>query len=176
MINISVSKKIKGFTFTELVIVIAIVAMLSVLVMNSVQEGKKRSRDLKQLSDMSVIQSALQQFKNRCGAYPWGGERLKIIGQYQTDCIGDPAAGIVLKTFLPVIPTPPVQSGVTDFYYNSWGRTYILHTKMESSGTMSSSMTEADRESFRYADLDSSLPQHCYDPNLYPLDYCLGSI
>ena len=50
-----------GFTLIELMIVIAIIGLLMSFAMTSIRSSRMRSRDVKRITDMRTIQSALEQ-------------------------------------------------------------------------------------------------------------------
>ncbi len=60
----------KGFTLTELMIVIAIIAVLGVLVSGNFINSLKRGRDVKRKTDLRAIKNAIEQYYSLCGSYP----------------------------------------------------------------------------------------------------------
>ncbi len=69
-VNMDVSKKSKGFSIIEMVVVIAIVGFLSTIIYSSFDSSKAQSRDQKRVSDVSAIQLALEQYFSAHGVYP----------------------------------------------------------------------------------------------------------
>ncbi len=63
-------KLVRGFTLVEIIIVIAIMAVLTAVVYSSFDASKAQSRDRQRVSDISVIQLALEQYFNKNGVYP----------------------------------------------------------------------------------------------------------
>ncbi|MDZ7744637.1 MAG: prepilin-type N-terminal cleavage/methylation domain-containing protein [Candidatus Saccharibacteria bacterium] len=59
----------KGFTIIELLIVIAIIAILAGIVLNSVQGAQAKARDAQRVSKIGNIQTHLEQYYNEEGAY-----------------------------------------------------------------------------------------------------------
>lgn len=60
----------KGFTIIELLIVIAIIAILAGLVLNNFQGAQARARDVHRITDINTIHSQLEVYFNENGAYP----------------------------------------------------------------------------------------------------------
>ena len=66
----SFSKSQKGFTIPELVVVAAIIAMLGTLTLNGPSGIRAKSRDTQRLSDMQVLQLALELYYENNETYP----------------------------------------------------------------------------------------------------------
>ena len=66
----NIFRKSKGFSLVEVIIVIAIMAVLSALIYASFNTSRAQSRDQKRISDISTIQLALEQYFNGHGVYP----------------------------------------------------------------------------------------------------------
>jgi len=60
----------KGFTLVELLVTISILAILMTIAMISYGNVQKNARDNKRKSDISTIQSALEQYHSDQGYYP----------------------------------------------------------------------------------------------------------
>lgn len=95
----------KGFTLIELMIVIAIIAIVFGIVITSANLVKRNSRDAKRQSDLRAIQSALEQYRADNIYYPAtlpsGGSSFFYNG----------------KTYLNSIPTDPTSSTSTPYVY-----------------------------------------------------------
>lgn len=59
-----------GFTLIEMLIVIAIIAILAGIVLSSVSSFQARARDTLRIGDLRNIQNYLELFFNKCGYYP----------------------------------------------------------------------------------------------------------
>lgn len=66
----SLKKAQQGFTIIELLIVIAIIAILSALVLNNFQGAQAKARDVQRVSDINNIHSKLEELYNETGGYP----------------------------------------------------------------------------------------------------------
>lgn len=60
----------KGFTLVELLIVLAIIAVLTGVAMSSISISRKKSRDAKRVSDIKQLQTALQLYYDTNRTYP----------------------------------------------------------------------------------------------------------
>lgn len=65
-------KKVSGFTLVEIMVALAVVAILSAMGLRGIQESGQQSRDAKRQADVRLIQSALELYKNKYGRYPEG--------------------------------------------------------------------------------------------------------
>ncbi len=81
-------KLVHGFTVVEIIIVISIMAFLTAVIYSSFDASKAQSRDQKRISDISMLQLALEQSFNKNGIYP-----------SQLDSL--------VPTYIPEIPTDP---------------------------------------------------------------------
>ena len=60
----------KGFTIIELLIVIAIIAILATLVLTNFQNAQAKGRDVARNTDINSIYTKLEEYHNESGAYP----------------------------------------------------------------------------------------------------------
>jgi prepilin-type N-terminal cleavage/methylation domain-containing protein len=63
-------KKKEGFTLIEILIVVAIIAILSSVVLIGLGPTQRAGRDARRISDLRQVQNALELYYNRCGYYP----------------------------------------------------------------------------------------------------------
>lgn len=63
----------KGFTLVELVVVIAIIAILTSVGLVSYTDFNRRARDARRKADLEVIRQALELYRADNGVYPDGG-------------------------------------------------------------------------------------------------------
>lgn len=63
-------KKNKGFTLIELLVVIAIIGLLSSIVLASLNNARRKSRDARRIADIKQIQVGLELYFDDHGEYP----------------------------------------------------------------------------------------------------------
>ncbi len=65
-------KNKKGFTLIEILVVVAIIAILASVVLIGLGPTRKAGRDARRISDLRQVQSGLELYFNKCGYYPGG--------------------------------------------------------------------------------------------------------
>lgn len=66
----TLKKAQQGFTIIELLIVIAIIAILAGLVLNNFQGAQAKARDTHRVTDINNLHSKLEEYNNDNGSYP----------------------------------------------------------------------------------------------------------
>lgn len=66
----TLKKAQRGFTIIELLIVIAIIAILAGLVLNNFQGAQAKARDTQRVTDVNNMHSKLEEYYNENSAYP----------------------------------------------------------------------------------------------------------
>lgn len=91
----------KGFTLIELLVVIAIIGILSSVVLASLNDARRKSRDARRVSDIKQLQLALEFYFDANRTYP-----------FQLD---DGADSLATEGYMAQIPTDPTTQ-VAYFY------------------------------------------------------------
>src|SRR5579872_5066555 len=60
----------KGFTLIEILIVVAIIAILASIVLVGLGPTQQSGRDARRLSDLHEVQNVVELYYNDCGFYP----------------------------------------------------------------------------------------------------------
>ncbi len=119
----------KGFTLVELLIVIAIIAILAGLILANYQEARKQSRDEKRKIDIEQIALALRLYVEKNGQTVTCIDGMKIDGSTnivtldggaQPDCSADDGPNIMdhLNSYFGGnIPHDPLGPNNNDYYY-----------------------------------------------------------
>ncbi|MFA5420635.1 MAG: type II secretion system protein [Patescibacteria group bacterium] len=95
-------KKIKkAFTLIELLVVIAIIGILATLAVVALQQARSSARDIRRVSDMKQISTALDLFMYENGRYPTEEEFYSVSGM-----LISPSSGEVFMYQIPEAPTP----------------------------------------------------------------------
>lgn len=131
--------KRSGFTLTELMIVITIIAILSAIGFSSYTNAQKIGRDSRRKSDLKAIQTALELYYQQNGTYvtlsspaystdsTWGSAPVFLGGSSYTNYINQ----------MPKDPLDPSTNNRYD-YFSSTSSTYYLCATLESPNTSDS--------------------------------------
>lgn len=110
--------KKNGFTLTELLVVMAIIAILAGLTLTGYQVARKAARDGRRKSDLEQVRSALEMCRTDTGSYPAG----PLYSGNNITC------GV--NTYLQ-IPNDPSQYR---YYYTTTAAGYVLCAYLETGG------------------------------------------
>jgi general secretion pathway protein G len=77
----------RGFTLIEILVVVGIVALVGTLAAIAVNAARSKQRDATRLSQVRLVQSALEDYFNETNAYPTG-EVLPLGDARQSACLG----------------------------------------------------------------------------------------
>src|SRR3989338_9309075 len=142
--------KRKGFTLIEILIVVAIIAILVTLVVPNFLGIRIRARDAKRKSDLSQIQKALELYKSDQSppTYPPSGfnEASNCNQCWSQDGWGVCTGNIYFKKF----PCDPKDYANSPYYYNldaDDNLTYTLTSCLENG-------QDADRDAVPFSDCD----------------------
>lgn len=117
-------KKINGFTLIELTVVIAIIALFSVMVLASLGESKEKSRNAQAQQEALQLQNSLELYRAEHGTYPQ--DAVWPNGNYSK--LADPTLWAAFKSFMApyinvdklttmVYPGPGIVTGTSNFHY-----------------------------------------------------------
>lgn len=123
--NTSFSKS-RGFTLIELMVVIAIIALLTGIVVTAANPSKQKARDAKRIADIGNIQVALALYFDRCKQFP-----TTLVTTASNGCPSVTPA-INLGSYLSVVPTQP--NGGAAYGYAQAGsppNDYVLYVTLE---------------------------------------------
>jgi len=122
-----------GFTIIELLVVLAIIAMLSSIVMSLFSTSKAKARDSKREEDMKDIQNGLNLYASNNQTYPICEEEVIDGG---SDCF---SSALISSGFMKGVPTDPLGRGAgsscggseREYCYVSDGFYYVLKYSLE---------------------------------------------
>ena len=103
-------KSRRGFTLIEIIVVIAIISVLVGIVLASILEARKNSRDKERIADLSNINFATILYREKNGKYPTGSD--VIIGT-------GTSFDTLIAPYLADIPKDPLSTGVYKYQYNA---------------------------------------------------------
>ncbi len=94
----TLTKVQKGFTIIELLIVIAIIAILAGLVLNNFQGAQAKARDTQRVTRINSIHSKLEEFYNEGNGYPSDAANTANFPGIDTNAVRDPRGGTLVST------------------------------------------------------------------------------
>ncbi len=92
--------KQKGFTIIELLIVIAIIAILAGLVLNNFQGAQAKARDTQRVTRINAIHSKLEEFYNEANGYPASAGTITNFPGIDSKAVNDPRGGSITSTIV----------------------------------------------------------------------------
>lgn len=139
-------KQQQGFTLVELLVVIGIIGLIAVFAALAVSSARSKQRDATRLSNVRILQSALEDYFNETNKYP-DGELLPLGDASQSVCLGSDGfsadCSTASSTFLRVVPATHedgIEGTVTcgdparrAFCYTQLndGESYVIHFELE---------------------------------------------
>lgn len=116
------SKPQNGFTLIELLVVIAIIGLLASIVLTSLNTARLKARDIKRLSDIDALITAIKIYEIDKGVYPGSSDGGGA--QISPNCNSDLKNDLINGGYLPQVPTDPAENasctGLSDdnlFFY-----------------------------------------------------------
>ena len=113
------SGRLKGFTLIELVVVMAIIALLLTFALPRYFDGLERARESVLRQDLKTMRDAIEQFHADRGAYPNALEDL-VTNRYLRSVPADPITESP-ETWVVTPPTEPGQGSVYDIHSGAEG-------------------------------------------------------
>lgn len=118
----SISKIQRGFTIIELLIVIAIIAILAGLVLNNFQGAQAKARDTQRITRINAIHSKLEEFHNEANGYPAAASVTANFPGIDVNAVKDPRGGTITDTIVAdnaamVAAAAPVTGSGNEFKY-----------------------------------------------------------
>jgi len=113
----------RGFTLIEILIVVAIIAILASVVLVGLGPVEQSGRDARRISDLSEIQNGLELYFTKLGHYPIIDE-----GPWSAEMQLDlPSA----KVGVTAVPGDPSKNRSYQYWYSPGGASYILGATLE---------------------------------------------
>jgi prepilin-type N-terminal cleavage/methylation domain-containing protein len=131
-------KQKEGFTLIEILIVVAIIAILASVVLVGLGPTQEAGRDARRISDLSEVQNGLELYYNECGFYPGPaqaatpcsafGSPLTSWSDLSASLTGTPGIGVAN------VPNDPSSGRSYEYGTDSIGSTYVLEATLENGG------------------------------------------
>ncbi|MEN9920820.1 MAG: hypothetical protein RL538_713 [Candidatus Parcubacteria bacterium] len=161
-------KKVRGFTFVEVLVVVSVIAVLSTIVIAGMSEARKKSRDAERRSDLKLLQAAVERYKNDNGKYPEGCRPAgQWSGQIGTAYACPDGSNQYIKDlapkYIPVLPNDDQLNGTDSGYVyvtnaddsNIPGNDERMAYKIEAKNTVESEIVDESNE-FKSCDVSTS--------------------
>jgi len=118
-----------GFTLIEMLIVIAVIAILAGVVLTGVSGFQASARDTRRIGDLRNLQNYLELFFNKCGNYPVSGDG--TCGTVGSE--GSLTATELQTALLSVTSQVPKDPGTNgyEYGYSADGLSYVLKATLE---------------------------------------------
>lgn len=163
----------KGFTLIEILIVVAIIAILASVVLVGLGPTQQAGRDARRLSDLHEVQNGLELYYNSCGYYP-GTANAAPCGAYAAVANYTALRGVLTSfTALGVGQVPDDPTSGKHYTYSvlpaagaqAGGSGYILGAVLENSGNSVFASYQKPANLASYTDADGvqgcTTPQYC---------------
>lgn len=106
-------KAINGFTLIELLVVIAIIGVLASIVLASLNNARRKSRDARRITDVKQIQLALELYFDGTGANAYPPSNANACGAAE---LGGLQALTTPNVYIPQVPRDPLSNGSNNCY------------------------------------------------------------
>jgi len=131
MKNKKIYQRLGGFTLIEILVVIAIIAVLSSIVLVGLGPTQRLGRDAKRLSDLSQIQHGLELYYYKCGYYPGVAQQGVTCGAYSAISTWSALTAALKGSNIGVTQIPNDPTSGVDYKYGSDGVTYTIGAQLE---------------------------------------------
>ena len=124
----------EGFTLIEL-LVIAIIGVLASIVLASLNNARRKSRDARRITDVKQIQLALELYFDGVGAGAYPVSTRGDVGACANTGNANGLEGLVTNNYIPSVPRDPnsTTASAVCYDYADRGTTYHLATTLEDS-------------------------------------------
>ena len=153
-----ITKQKKGFTLIEILIVVAIIAILASVVLVGLGPTQQAGRDARRISDLSEVQNGLELYYNAKGQYP-----APAAGTWSDGLVATlTGAGIGVSS----VPSDPSSNRSYQYWYSLGQTSYILGAQLEN-------LQNSVFNNYHAASI-TGMTQAVTSGNIIPLD-CAGS-
>ena len=123
----------RGFTLIEILIVVAIIAILASVVLVGLGPTQQAGRDARRLSDLRSAQNGLELYFAKCGYYPGTAQEASPCGAFATASNWAGMKSAVTGSGIGVnsVPDDPSAGHTYDYAADGTGANYIIGTVLE---------------------------------------------
>ena len=129
-----IKKLSEGFTLIEILIVVAIIAILASVVLVGLGPTQQAGRDARRISDLSEVQNSLELYYNKCGIYP--GSESCVVGAAGSGATWSDLSGVITGADIGIVaalPNDPSQGASYNYWYGAGNTSYVLGAHLENS-------------------------------------------
>lgn len=125
--------KNNGFTLIEILVVVAIIAVLASIVLVGLGPTQRLGRDARRLSDLRQTQNGLELYLNKCGYYPGVAQAGVTCGAFQQISAWSDVSGALTQSNLGVyqVPNDPIAAKTYSYGTNAGGSEYTIGAQLE---------------------------------------------
>jgi prepilin-type N-terminal cleavage/methylation domain-containing protein len=122
----------RGFTLIEILIVVAIIAILASVVLVGLGPTQQAGRDSRRLSDLSETQNGLELYYNKCGYYP-GTAAPTSCGTYSANNSWSGMSTALTGSAIGIsnVPNDPSAGKTYQYGTDAAGDTYVIQATLE---------------------------------------------
>lgn len=164
-------KERKGFTLIEILIVVAIIAILASVVLVGLGPTQEAGRDARRISDLSEVQNGLELYYNKYGIYP--GTAAGVVGAPAATTWASVSASVTGANvgITSAFPNDPSSGKSYQYWYNAANSHYVVGAHLENANnSVFTSYTAPSIVGFT-ANVASGAPTDCLSASS---DYCAG--
>ncbi|HUC02142.1 MAG TPA: prepilin-type N-terminal cleavage/methylation domain-containing protein [Candidatus Paceibacterota bacterium] len=124
----------KGFTLIEILIVVAIIAILASVVLVGLGPTQQAGRDARRISDLSEVQNGLELYYNECGYYPGTKQTGSSCGNFsEISSWANLTTALEGTTAIAItsVPNDPTAGHNYQYGTNGTGSLYVLEATLE---------------------------------------------
>lgn len=161
----------KGFTLIEILIVVAIIAILASVVLVGLGPTQEAGRDARRLSDLTEVQNGLELYYNMCGYYPGTATAAPCGGYFTVGTTWSDLQTILEKSPLGITTVPVDPTAGRTYTYSTLpdGSSYMLSATLENKQNSVFSTYTAPTGAANYTDGAGAPPNGCAIPT-----YCVS--
>jgi prepilin-type N-terminal cleavage/methylation domain-containing protein len=121
----------KGFTLIEILIVVAIIAILASVVLVGLGPTQQAGRDARRISDLSEVQNGLELYYNKYGIYPGSAAGVAQSPGATWAALGTAIVGA--NVGVTTLPSDPSKGASYQYWYGTNNISYVVGAHLENS-------------------------------------------
>ncbi len=153
----------KGFTLIEIMIVVAIIALLAGTILIGAAPTQRLGRDTRRIADLRQVQNSLQLYYSKCGYYPGGVQANPACGNFNASQMSWSAMETSLtQSSIGVFQIPKDPKNGQSYFYGvdtTNGLSYVIGATLED---VNNSALQSDVDGTVYG-IDCNDPVYCIE-------------